>query len=81
MIDILISDIVWVLVGKNGVIDVVLFSQIQQMIINVIGSEEFLKDLFRVCSEFILSHKLTIFQKPFFQDLIPILVINGALLV
>ena len=80
MLDFLVCDVIWVLIGKDGMVNIVLFSQIQQMIVNIVRSKEFLKDLFRIRSEFILSDKLAIFQKAFFENLITILVINGSLL-
>ena len=61
-------------------IDVVLFAQIKQMIVHVVGAKEFFKHFFRVCREFVLADELAIFQESLFKYLIPVLVINGAFL-
>ena len=61
-------------------VDVVFLSQIEQMVVHVVGSEEFFEHFFRVGGEFVLADELSIFQESFFEDLITILVINGAFL-
>ena len=61
-------------------IDVVLFAQVEQMIVHVVRAKEFFKHFFRVCREFVLADELAIFQESLFKHLIPVLVINGAFL-
>ncbi len=68
--------IVRVLISEDRMVNVIIFLQIKQMIVNVIGSEELFKYFFRISCELVFSDKFSILNEALFKDLITIVVVD-----